>query len=499
MPILQGIARGIGQGLTDISAGMAKSSAQWPARRRQGEADDRAERSIALRERGELRQEEEQEERKRAQERLERSQKMTLLQSDYTAAKDRAKMFEKGGVDFVPLAAQERQKMVEIRGKMRKLVIYDGAQKIAREKIKEEGAATTEAPTVEPSATEGPTVPGPPGPPTTGPTAPPSPLNMEATLRRIALTDARDHHNDTLEELRDVANKWGYNEAIGQYISGMGKKATSELTVEARTILKNASKDTRQQIYKKRQNIQAKYLKLIEDRDSPVPSQTVFDQMEAELEPLGGLSKKQIETILPVFQAYDNGLDIGQGEAARLAKIRTIKATSKRALKGITDDELKDLIGGLAGFQSHLEDRIFRWREFLPWELDEEEVLAMRGVINALAGVTDMFGRMQSGAVLNEQEIAFYEKLIGSIGEDAALIRQNLTDLGLQMGEMEDTIWGVAKDVKFGRTDPVKQQAEEAQETNTRQQIPTNPMKNYIDWEVDEKWEGFPMRLPGVK
>ena len=88
---------------------------------------------------------------------------------------------------------------------------------------------------------------------------------------------------------------------------------------------------------------------------------------------------------------------------------------------------------------------------------DKEETLKtireskeLRDIINLLDSSGDLYGRMQSGATLNEYEQHFYRRIVGSIGQPAHLIRTNLQGIIRVVDAFEESAYESAYKQKRG-------------------------------------------------
>jgi hypothetical protein len=159
---------------------------------------------------------------------------------------------------------------------------------------------------------------------------------------------------------------------------------------------------------------------------------------------------------LNILLQGDAQVTFSEGIASRIVRGLTLKRSVQTALLQLTDPKLAEKFGGLEGVSSALENRFPT-----AWNImssgDKEETLKtirgskeLRDIINLLDSSGDLYGRMQSGATLNEYEQHFYRRIVGSIGQPAHLIRTNLQGIIRVVDAFEESAYESAYKQKRG-------------------------------------------------
>lgn len=159
---------------------------------------------------------------------------------------------------------------------------------------------------------------------------------------------------------------------------------------------------------------------------------------------------------LNILLQGDAQVTFSEGIASRIVRGLTLKRSVQTALLQLTDPKLAEKFGGLEGVSSALENRFpTAWNIMSSGDKEEtlktiRESKELRDIINLLDSSGDLYGRMQSGATLNEYEQHFYRRIVGSIGQPAHLIRTNLQGIIRVVDAFEESAYESAYKQKRG-------------------------------------------------
>ena len=473
------ILRGFSQGLSNLAQGVAGASEDWPAasaRQRQLElAEERLVRAEELDIQRQENFEATQRRLLRTEERQQRNSEISALSTQISNHKNMYEQYMQAGMKAE--AQEELNILTEKKERVHILGLYGGVAEDVEEKqeaLDEEeraalgggvrtidegisGESRFPAEAIAPGSAGIPLTPagkpawladeeGPVPTPTeieppVGPTVEPpiSPL-----VNRLADANAYEKHNTLLKDLEPTA-KESPELALEQYLLVMPDHLKDDdLTEAARKRFSALGKATAYKRLADKRGLWEKALASISKPDSPLRAQDVWTnylgQMEAQY---GGIDPTTAEAKINMLMSFDRRPNLGQEDRSRIGRITAIIANSDHTLKLLSDKKLVELIGGWKEYENIIKDRIHNWagKENEPWVLPKADVLKVRELINSLGGGIDMMSRMMSGAALTADEVTFYSTMIGSIGQNPNIIRENMANLQTNLGQMRDGIW----------------------------------------------------------
>ena len=445
-----GIGSALARGLTDISAGIARGSRDWPQRRaeraRLTQQQEEFTATQALRE--------------REQARLEADAARSAQQGEYELLLDQVQesrqgleMYLEAGADPEMLRESWNQHNA-LSARFNEFTLDRWGEETVNRTVAEIMATPPPKPerrfgedefTLDVSA--------PPAPkePQVDPPSVQKPVDDMISV--MSKKFVQDRHNTTTKMLAKTAMDIGAEAAMTHYVVSMGNYVTPELMEKARELFEDYAAGTLPDMRKARAAaITAAIRAAADDKETAFPVWKTLNE-EINRKHGGWRTPEEALVVWERMAATDLRLDISGENQTRMGRINAIKFTLASSLAKMSDPDIAKAFGGLAGLEVEFNRRLLNWvdtppgERLTPWVLGDDDIkgggekaMQVISVLNEMKIEVDLVSRLQSGAALTEDEVIFYSSLIGSISTKPAFIRQNMKDLMQTMILMEEGI-----------------------------------------------------------
>jgi len=268
---------------------------------------------------------------------------------------------------------------------------------------------------------------------------------------------SKQRHTDSRDVLEETAKKYGHEIAMRHYREAMGPYLTPEFEISAEKDFKVFAEGTTKERRTHREALIEAAVKAASSDDEL--SGEVWRMLEFEIDKVGGWdSPEEAKLVFDRLRATDLSMDMSGENQTRLGRILAIKQTLASTLANMSDPDIANLFGGLEGVETEIEKRLFNWFVPGPGESPKKWPVPMEliSVLNEMKISTDLLSRLQSGAALTEDEVVFYQSLIGSITTNPVVIRQNMKDLMTTMQRMEQGIFEASYIQRYGSMEALK-------------------------------------------